>query len=149
MCATFETPNFEHVIHALELLEPLVASAFYEKVVDEYRPVLGAFLEGSRKYESLLDSGLLNFTRFSVMKSIMSEVSSRVCSRGPSPERELAILFKRLCRDFSLSIFTLNYDDLVDRTGGWFDGFINPTEESISLPFQTFDRNAFIARAVG
>lgn len=39
-----------------------------------------------------------------------------------APDR-LQAFVDRLRRDFELTVLTLNYDDLMDRTGPWFDGF--------------------------
>ncbi len=143
--AAFQSPNFEHLIHALELLEPLARPDFSE-VVDEYRPVLTAFMEVSRKYQVIFEPNLLDYCRHSVMKAIVSHVLNQISfSGGPSPERELANLCTRLGCDFDLSVFTLNYDDLIDRTGTWFDGFIKPCDPHRSPTPLAFDRRTFIA----
>lgn len=145
--AAFESPNFEHLIHALELLEPLARSDFH-KVVDEYRRVSSALLEVSRKCQIIFDPNLLNFGRYFVMKTIVGRILNQILfAGGRQPEKDLANLFEHLAKEFALSVFTLNYDDLGDRAGTWFDGFIKPVDSNSFPTPQAFDREAFIGRA--
>lgn len=144
--ANYEAPNFEHLIHSLELLEPLARLDFHE-VVDEFRPVLSSFMDISQQYRIIFDPNLLNETRHKVLTEIAGKIANQICFTGPGREKALAILRDRLGEHLNLSVFTLNYDDLIDRTGPWFDGFLRPCEPNTGLRIpRAFDAQTFVAR---
>lgn len=143
--ASYKSVNFEVVIHALEQLQSF-AQAQNIDAHDNFRSVLSAFLEAARKHEILLDANLLSEARRAVMEEILTQIGNKLFCVGPKPEQQLSDFFTRLTDHFDLSVFTLNYDDLADRTGNWFDGFTIPCDPDSTPTPWGFDRRGFIER---
>lgn len=119
--------NFELLLHALEHLDPFVFAKTSHDIDDEYRPVLYAFTRMKRRSEFLQDIGFLSDLRRSVVNRILEIFLDRESSLGPDPARATRGLISRLEEHFTISVFTLNYDDIIDRTREmWFDGFEDP-----------------------
>jgi hypothetical protein len=51
-------------------------------------------------------------------------VNGKTAHSSPVP---LKAFFDQLRQEFDLTVVTLNYDDLIDRAGDWYDGFEPPT----------------------
>ena len=49
---------------------------------------------------------------------------------------------ERLKQNFDLTVVTLNYDDLIDRTGDWFDGFVSADDDP-PADWERFDPTCF------
>jgi hypothetical protein len=93
----------------------------------------------------LNDSPLLRFARQSIISAIHAEIHNR--SLNLPKDLALYKLIADLCEEFRLTLFTLNYDDLIDRgcpTG--FDGFVADRENSTSGAYweaHSFDARVF------
>jgi SIR2-like protein len=142
---TFDNINFELILHSIEQLLPLAAMNFGATSSGQFHPAIGAFVEMQRRYDFLNDWSLLRATRDSLISAIRSEI----CNRSSPLPNELPLnhFVAALADKFRLAIFTLNYDDVVDRTPiPWFDGFSRTNETSGSGPHSetsSFDARAF------
>jgi hypothetical protein len=141
----FDQVDFELVLHAIEELEPLVNSSLDRpRTVDRNRPVLSSFVELVHAYDLVSDPALLVRAR----QIIISEVHKALTS-SPIPARQLPIecLLQALADRFRIAVFTLNYDDVADRSfERWFDGFSGEQETSPGGRFwvaQAFDSRTF------
>ena len=65
------------------------------------------------------------------MDRIKNFVMERTANASPAALKEF---FDQLRAEFDLTVLTLNYDDIIDRAGEWYDGFNLPTA---SDPFRT------------
>jgi hypothetical protein len=140
----FDYVDFELILHALEQLEPVVASIQSRHRVDRYRAVLSAFVEVSRKLHPLDDPVLLSAVRPFLITEIyraMTNISVGLLARPPA----LHAFISHLDDEFQLSVFTLNYDDIVDGArDSWFDGFTRPVAQSAAG--RVWSANGFDAR---
>lgn len=139
----FRYVDFELVIYALEQLEPLFAARIHTDAVDEFRPVLSAFVELGEKTRPFADWSLINETRRAVMLHIFDCIlTAKLKCDSQKPAQKLTELFDSLRKEFMLRVFTLNYDDIVDEAmPSAFDGF-----ESRGDDDQHDDARAFSAR---
>ena len=140
--------NFESVMSALESLQDYVQNKRYPPMVGGEA---GAFTAFKPDYERFLRFGNADdpfydpfFGLLWQLKQIIAEyVIARTQSSCVSG---LSAFIGRLKKHFDLTVVTLNYDDLIDRAGVWFDGFgfapVNDAGE-----YQIFDHAAFLARA--
>ena len=118
--SNYTNVNFEFVIAALEDLEPIAAAHTRRPMVDETRPVIASFLLANSIFGTLPDPTQLNEARHLVLHEI-AEHCMRQTAR--SDITALKSILQRLSSDFSVSVFTLNYDDLIDRAVDFDDGF--------------------------
>jgi hypothetical protein len=125
----FDYVDFELILHAIEQLEPIVASIEDSRRIDRYRSVLAAFVEISRRFD-FLDPSVFLALRPVIIAEIyhaMNGVSVQHLANQPV----LPQFIRNLERKFKLRVFTLNYDDVVDDAcDAWFDGFTRPVEQS-------------------
>ena len=116
----FRHVDFELFLHAIEQLEPIIAGAEN----DWYRAVLSPFVEIRQDIKPLHDPLILSDLR----RAIIAEIYRAIRERNISPFVQPALhrFIHNLEGEFQLSIFTLNYDDIVDGARGtWFDGFVS------------------------
>lgn len=107
--------NFESVMAALEDLQEYEYS---KKNNDRLtRGTLSAFTELTNLNNK---SGVFFEAWFTLINSIYKLFSER-CLKTPS--EKLKSVFDLMEEHFELTVLTLNYDDLIDHTGTWFDGF--------------------------
>lgn len=119
--------NFELLLYALEELDPYVFAKTSRDIADEYRPVLHAFTRLKRRSEFLQEIGFLNQLRRQVIHKIVETFIQREAGLGADPARSMRALISKLEQRFTISVFTLNYDDIIDRARDvWFDGFDVP-----------------------
>jgi hypothetical protein len=131
LSGTFVRVNFELILHAIEQLLPLASMRTSHASSDQFHPTIGAFVEILKRYDILNDPSLLRVTRECIISAIHAEIHNR--SFHIPKEFALRKLIVMLSQEFQLTIFTLNYDDVVDRacpTG--FDGFVGDRESSAS-----------------
>jgi hypothetical protein len=129
LLAHFGSVNFELILHAIEQLLPIASMRAGATLSDQSHPAIAAFMEVSRRYESLNDWSLLHVARQMVISEIHEEIQRK--SAGLPSELPIHILINELANNFQLAVFTLNYDDVIDNTRvGWFDGFCGPTHTS-------------------
>jgi hypothetical protein len=123
--STYQEPNFEHLINALEQLEPFALAKQSHGMRDDFRPVLASFVQDVVDLSFLINPPLITETRLRVYRAIREYIADRVLTASTNqPEADLRRLFTLLAEDYHVRVFTLNYDDLIDRAdGNWFDGF--------------------------
>jgi hypothetical protein len=142
---TFESVNFELILHAIEQLLPFTRMRAGAASSDQFHPAIAAFVEILKHCEILNDWALLRATRESVISEIRSEIQNR--SFELPNELRLHKLIVALTEEFRLAIFTLNYDDVVDGARNvWFDGFVGEKESSTQgacCTAASFDAQAF------
>ncbi len=115
----FRNVNFELIINALEELEPIAVAYARPNVPDESRPVVASFLlPGSPQV--VYSPEVLRKIRHRLLYEIASHCHARTHA---SDVGQLRALLGALATDFSVRVFTLNYDDLIDRAGDFADGF--------------------------
>jgi hypothetical protein len=141
---TFESVNFELILHAIEQLLPFASMRAGAVSSDQFHPAIAAFVEMLKHCEALNDWPLLRVAR----ESVISEIHSEIQNRAFQLPKELPLhkLIVALAEEFQLAIFTLNYDDVVDgaRTD-WFDGFVGNKEGSTGGAY--WEANSFDAQA--
>ncbi len=148
--AEYENVNFELMVHALEELQPLADSLRYVEMADNYRPVESAFVQLQDRYKFLCDPAVIQEARRAAMLAICGEVNNRTVQCG-GPEKaahKLSEFFSRLAENFSLAVFTLNYDELIDHTTpSWFDGFEPDSEVGTQWSPRAFNATEFVLRS--
>ncbi|HXN88431.1 MAG TPA: SIR2 family protein [Methylocella sp.] len=128
LSGAFRDVDFELILHAVEQLQPLVVSADPGYLSDRYHPVVGAFTEVRRRFDLLCDWTVLLAVRRSVISEIYTAINSKSVSIS-GDRLPLHTFIQSLEKEFQISVFTLNYDDLVDGArSSWFDGFTGPVE---------------------
>jgi hypothetical protein len=125
----FANVDFEMALHAFEQLAPFVATAESLPTADQYRlPVISAFAELRRAYDILDNPLLLALARGAMIAEVHKAFSERSLPQQPLP---LNNFVNALATEFQVAVFTLNYDDVVDRSrDDWLDGFSGRKEVS-------------------
>ena len=130
LTSEFDYVDFELILHAVEQLEPIVASTEDRRRVDRYRAVLSTFVEVNRKLDLLNDAFLFSTIQpliIAAIYRIMTGTPVKSLAKPPALHR----FIRNLEKEFLLGVFTLNYDDVVDGArDSWFDGFTRPVEQS-------------------
>ena len=130
----FDYVDFELILHAVEQLDPIVASTEDKRRVDRYRAVLSAFVEVSRRFDLLNDASLLLAVRPLIITEIYRVMTGTPVRQFANPPA-LHGFIRGLDDQFKLSVFTLNYDDIIDDArGSWFDGFTRQVAHSSGGP---------------
>jgi hypothetical protein len=125
----FQYVDFELILHAIEQLEPIIASAEDSYRHDRFRAVLSAFVEVNRKFD-LFDASVFLAVRPLIIAEIHRAMTGAFVRHLAHPPA-LHQFIRSLRDEFQLSVFTLNYDDIVDGAlEAWFDGFTRPAEQS-------------------
>ena len=145
--AHYESPNFEHLLAAIEDLEMFAANAHNLSVSDEHRTPLSAFFDPWPRHAFLMDQFMLREARSQVVASLMEYVPD-ARHAAASQYREN---FDALRKSFDLDVFTLNYDLLLDAALTLdgetpFDGFTREIESHRSTA-RAFDRAGFLTTA--
>jgi hypothetical protein len=149
LTATFQNqPNFEHILAALEDLESLAASLSDDPKADNFRLSVSPFVRIDDP--RLTHRQALRIARHQALKAISREMLN-VTNAKPALHQDMDTFMTRVRQDFDVCVFTLNYDDLVERGGGWFDGFTQAADDIDAkkhpTPILTFDRKEFVAKA--
>jgi hypothetical protein len=113
----FDYVDFELILHALEQLEPVVASTQSRLRVDRYRAVLSAFVEISRKLD-LLDNPSLLLTVLPLIITEIYRLITDIPIRRLAQPPALPQFIRKLEDEVKIGVFTLNYDDVVDGARG-------------------------------
>ena len=133
--------SFETVMAALEdLQEYQEACRFPGRGI---RGTLSMFTELAPEYVGFAHDGEPLHV-FSTRIALLGGIFDFFIRETPQqhPER-LQAFVDRLRQDFDLTVLTLNYDDLIDRTGPWFDGFVASHE---SQDYDVFSSGQFVDR---
>lgn len=133
-----DTINFEAILHAVETLEPYVASRTLLHEIANVRPILTAFTDPTARYDSLMNWHLLWTMRWEIIRLVRDRVISGSSNPDVSYLNSTKYMLDALRNNFVVDAFNLNYDDLLEQTHIWDDGFAK--EESWSV----FDRAAYI-----
>lgn len=104
--AHYESPNFEHLLAAIEDLEMFAANANNLSVSDEHRTPLSAFVDFLPRHAFLIDRFLSREARRQVIAALMEYVPD--ARHGAANQCRES--FDILRRHFDLDIFALNYD---------------------------------------
>jgi hypothetical protein len=144
LSGTYDDPNFELMLHAVESLQGLSAVQTFDDALRDVRPVLSAFTDIAPRWSELLNFGLLTELRRSMLKQL-AETIQRAQDRPVASTQEATKrqdyqdFFVRLRQSFAVRVFTLNYDLTVDRIGSWEDGYLDSNTEGAE-----FSRKRFI-----
>jgi len=137
--------DFELVLHTLEQLQSFADARWNPDMLDNFRPVLVTFADIFDRYKFLLSPGLLVEARKAVILAIADSIIARTINCGGSARgaQQLGQLVQALEPRFSLSAFTLNYDELIDQAlSSWFDGFESPS--ALQGTAQAFNATKFV-----
>ncbi|HUC18138.1 MAG TPA: hypothetical protein VMA37_10685 [Acetobacteraceae bacterium] len=134
--------NFETVLAALEDLDQFGTRKHHPTAFEQYvDDRLSAFTGYVCDFAEMRDQNFAA-TRAQVVGQIKNFFIDRTACAPPDRLREF---FNSLKVAFDLTVVTLNYDDIVDRAGDWYDGFSPPTSngEGGTFDFAGFrDRSA-------
>lgn len=114
--------NFETVLAALEELDDFSVRKSHPTAWPRIGGYLAAFADYLPDFAPLADRSFLS-ARAQVIGRIKNFVIGRTDEASPDALRKF---FDQLRTAFDLTVVTLNYDDLVDRAGDWYDGFSAP-----------------------
>jgi hypothetical protein len=132
--------NFETVLAALEDLDEFSVRRRCPTAVQSIGGHLSAFTELLPDFAKV-EENRFQSARASLVGRIKDFVICRTDNRSPA---KLKIFFDLLKAEFDLTVLTLNYDDLIDRAGEWYDGFNPPTAPDRS---GRFDFSGFSAQS--
>jgi SIR2-like domain len=114
--------NFETVLAALEDLDDFSVRKNHPTAWASIGGYLAAFADYLPDFTPAADKSFLS-ARTQVIGRIKNFVISRTAEASPDV---LRVFFDQLKTVFDLTVVTLNYDDLIDRAGDWYDGFSVP-----------------------
>ncbi len=132
--------NFETVLAALEDLDEFSVRQRFPIALQSIGGHLSAFTELLPDFAKV-EENRLQSARTSLVGRIKDFVIDRTENASPAA---LKVFFDQLKAEFDLTVLTLNYDDLIDRAGEWYDGFNPPTAPD---RFGTFDFSGFPAQS--
>ncbi len=128
----YQNVNFEIVISALEEMEPIAAARVSKRMSDELRPTIASFMSPNIGLDNVFDPSLLSETRHHILHEIAQHCYMQTHASDVS---RLKAMLSALSVDFSTKIFTLNYDDLIDRAGNFSDGFTSRHKPTGKIPW--------------
>ena len=111
--------NFETVLAALEELDDFSVRKSHPTAWSRIGGYLEAFADWLPDFAPIADKSFLS-ARAQVIGRIKNFVIDRTAEASPG---KLKNFFDQLRTVFDLTVVTLNYDDLIDRAGDWYDGF--------------------------
>jgi len=122
MAGSYKDFNFELVLHALETLVTLAATDV--TTPDWLRPAYTAFSDVSRRWEPLLSEFQLTPLIGNVIKTIVEEINKSCEALDAAALERVRAFVEDMARNYRCRLFTLNYDDLLERSGiTFYDGF--------------------------
>lgn len=136
--SSFKYPNFEHILAALEELQAISSSQIGFEVSDDLAHVLSPFVSIDSRYNALNQPGLMAFARHEIIDLLALHIHEKLFlnSGARQPTNEF---IRELEKSFSLSVYSLNYDDLIDDSTVFYDGF-EPGQSS----YKRFDRRKYL-----
>lgn len=108
-------PNFEELIHVLELLDSIYPIPPHDGVVDEYRPIIGPFIEVNNDLNLSHFFGIAATEACYEILKLVKEASDEIGDN--SSDHHLSDGLAILGQQAILKIFSLNYDDIPERSG--------------------------------
>jgi hypothetical protein len=138
----YESPDFETILNSLESLQNFGATYGVPHSRDVQRPALTPFVELAYRYRRLLDPRVTAGARWDVIRAIHRKVGEECDTAGEGnvdhARAAQAIFFNQLASHFSLTVLSLNYDDLLERIDiDWEDGYVETP-----FTFKWFDPEA-------
>lgn len=116
----FQSLNFEHILAVFEDLSALARSKRNKE--DRFRQVISTFVQTCDTLsDGFRDAEALDECRRDLTARISHLIRSQL-TKGV-PEQATKDFLESMGQQFLLRVVTLNYDDLIDRTSDWFDGF--------------------------
>ena len=145
--AKYPSVNFEDILFALEILESYLMSKGIKGNLRsaQFDPVISVFTNMRNDLGFSLDRQNVSQSRRRLIKYIFGKMVLDLTKLQENPgELYLKGLIERLHQHFTLHLFTLNYDDLIDLVSdSWFDGFIEKEE---GKSFSRFNGAEFLRR---
>lgn len=135
--------NFEIILAALDELEEYCTRKEHPTSYPPIEGHLSAFTELLCEF-SVFNRHAVSEAHTQIIGSIKDYVIGKTIEIKPTV---LKHFFCRMRKVFDLTVLTLNYDDFVDRTGDWYDGFVlspNTTPKS----YNAFDISGFQKKSV-
>ena len=143
----YPSVNFEDILFALENLESYLMSKDINGNLRSAQidPVISVFTAMRNDLGFSLDRQNVSQSRRRLIKYIFGKMVLDLTKLRENPDDlYLKGLIERLQQQFTLHLFTLNYDDLIDLVSDtWFDGFI---EKDDGKSFSRFDGAEFLRR---
>lgn len=141
----YRNPSFEDVLAAVEQLEGFASMQHTPGGRDDFKHPLLAFVDAKPSHAFLMDASLMREVRKQAYLTLMGETThlSSYLKAVKAYKRLLCGLSKR----FGLSVFTLNYDDIVDKALGSsaFDGYCRQIQ--VNGPTRWgFDESTFVSK---
>ncbi len=138
----YEAPDFETILNTLESLESFGATYGIPHSRDVQRPALTPFVELAYRYRRLRDSRVTAAARWDVTRAIHRKVGEECEAAGDDEVQQSrgaqTAFFGSLASNFSVTVLSLNYDDLLERIEiDWKDGYVETP-----FSFKWFDPNA-------
>jgi hypothetical protein len=132
--------NFETVLAALEELDDFSVRKNHPTAWPRIGGYLAAYADYLPDFAPLADKSFAS-ARAQVIGRIKNFVIERTDDASPDA---LKTFFDRLRSIFDLTVVTLNYDDLIDRAGDWYDGFSEPAraDDAGTFDFAGFSRQS-------
>lgn len=137
----FKEPNFEHILAVLEDLSGLVLSQSNRPLAEDYVNVLAPFLWVEERYQILRNESFLRYARQHFLKIVMTNLQNKLVFNA---QKHTEDFLNALQDKYSLAVFTLNYDEVIDRSlPDWYDGFSEPVGAPAHYEFnrQEFAKN--------
>jgi SIR2-like protein len=123
----FETVDFEKMLHLAEAIVSIQQAQGGLIAQDFLKPAYGAFMDVSPRWDSVIQTGpLMDFCSRSTDRiGMLLHQKLAHLNIQDRTIRHAAGLIRRLCREFIVTIVTLNYDDLIERAveEHFVDGF--------------------------
>lgn len=128
--------NFETVLAALEELDDFSLRKRHPTAWPRIGGYLTAFADYLPDFAPIENNSFL-----SAHAQLIGRIKNFVIDRTESASADaLRHFFDHLRTVFDLTVVTLNYDDLIDRAGDWYDGFSAPAR---AIGASTFDFSGF------
>ncbi|MGB8841142.1 MAG: hypothetical protein WCC64_08705 [Aliidongia sp.] len=131
----------ETILAALEELDDFSVRRSHPTAWPRIGGYLTAFADWLPDFAPITDKNFLS-ARAHMIGQIKNFVIDRTATASPG---KLKNFFDQLRTVFDLTVVTLNYDDLVDRAGDWYDGFRVPVSANSA---GTFDFAGFPQQSV-
>lgn len=125
--SVWQTPskvNFEHLVHAAELLATVMPLPQNPKVADAFRFLPAPFLRTEAGADHWNIPGENYWTAAQAACFEILNWVDDACAKASTPDHPLARGLTRLARTHDLKIFSLNYDDIPEASGlSFYTGF--------------------------
>lgn len=143
----FAAPNFEHILAALEELEAISRSQQFS-MLDDFRAVIAPFVKITNENKMLSHPTFLHYAQETLIQ-VISQTFQNKLNESTEPEKETKTFFEQVRKTYNVSIFNLNYDDLLERSGFCLrDGFTETHEDFLAYSTQSFENSVAIGEEI-